>query len=128
MTGLVPVIHVTPPRGGLRFGRLVASSEVRSRHDVDDRDKPGHDGVRFCGVLLGRIQGLLAGGALVFALALSISPTLAQTASLGIVEPSGNPKPEYSKAADPSAADLIETWRSANQNMQNKRVDRERFE
>jgi hypothetical protein len=58
-----------------------------------------------------------------------ISPALAETgAPLGIVEPSGNPKPEYSKARDPSAAQLIETWRSANQNMSEKRVDRERFE
>lgn len=45
-----------------------------------------------------------------------------------IVEPSGNPKPAYSKAHEPSARDLIETWRSSNEFMPGKRADRERFE
>jgi hypothetical protein len=45
-----------------------------------------------------------------------------------IVGPSGSPKPQYSKAHDPSAAELAETWRSSNNLMPLKRTDRERFE
>ena len=39
----------------------------------------------------------------------------------GIVEPTGNLKPEYSKNPDPSPRDLIETWRSANLAIEGKR-------
>jgi hypothetical protein len=39
MAGLVPAIHAAPlPANPKRFRRL---------YDVDDRDKPGHDGVGF---------------------------------------------------------------------------------
>lgn len=58
-----------------------------------------------------------------------VAPALAQTgAGPEIVQPSGNPKPQYSKQKSPSAADLIETWRSANQFLPKRRVDNERFE
>jgi hypothetical protein len=63
-------------------------------------------------------------GALPFA-----APAFAQNgAPTIIVEPSGSPRPEYSKARDPSAAQLIETWRSSNRFMTEKKVDNERFE
>jgi hypothetical protein len=45
-----------------------------------------------------------------------------------IVAPSGIARPPYSKAHDPSASELIETWRSSNNLMPQKRTDRERFE
>ena len=49
-------------------------------------------------------------------------------AATSIVEPSGNPSPSYSKAKEPTAQELIETWRASNQFMPEKKVDRERFE
>jgi len=52
----------------------------------------------------------------------------AATAPAEIVLPTGNMNPDYSKAREPGARDLIETWRSFNKFMPNKRVDRERFE
>lgn len=56
-------------------------------------------------------------------------PARAQSApATTIVEPSRNPKPDYSKDRQPSAQQLIETWRSSNQLMPGKRVDLERFE
>jgi hypothetical protein len=70
-------------------------------------------------------------GAAWFALAACLfgAPVLAQTpAAPEIVEPTGNLKPEYSKNPDPSARDLIETWRSANLAITGKRVDQEKFE
>ena len=63
-------------------------------------------------------------GALGFALPASAQDAATRT----IVEPTGNPKPAYSTAREPKAADLIETWRSSNELMPGKRVDRERFE
>ena len=51
-----------------------------------------------------------------------------KTATPVIVEPTGNPKPAYSKDREPSAQQLIETWRSSNEFMPGKKVDRERFE
>jgi hypothetical protein len=45
-----------------------------------------------------------------------------------IVEPTGNPKPTYSRDREPSAQQLIETWRSSNQFIPGKKTDRERFE
>ena len=59
----------------------------------------------------------------------SIASAMAQTSvPLGIVEPTGDLKPAYSKEMEPSAQQLIETWRSSNQSLENKRVDTERFE
>lgn len=56
-------------------------------------------------------------------------PALAQKAAKpAIVEPTGNSKPAYSKDKEPSAQQLIETWRSSNEFMPGKKVDRERFE
>jgi hypothetical protein len=56
-------------------------------------------------------------------------PALAQTAQpVTIVEPTGDLKPEYTKAQTPSPQQLIETWRSFNQYMTNKKVDTERFQ
>ena len=60
---------------------------------------------------------------------ISIASAMAQTAEpLGIVEPTGDLKPAYSKEMEPSAQQLIETWRSSNQSLDDKRVDTERFE
>src|SRR5450756_1877617 len=60
---------------------------------------------------------------------IAAGPALAQkTATPVIVEPTGNPKPAYSKDREPSAQQLIETWRSSNEFMPGKKVDRERFE
>jgi hypothetical protein len=56
-------------------------------------------------------------------------PASAQTATTPtIVEPTGNAKPAYSKEKEPSAQQLIETWRSSNELMPGKKVDKERFE
>lgn len=56
-------------------------------------------------------------------------PAMAQkTATPAIVEPTGNSRPAYSKDRQPSAQQLIETWRSSNELMSGKKVDRERFE
>lgn len=49
-------------------------------------------------------------------------------ATAGIVETTGNPNPAYAKAREPTARDLIETWRSSNKFMPDKKADRERFE
>src|SRR5664280_31096 len=60
---------------------------------------------------------------------MAAGPALAQkTATPVIVEPTGNPNPAYSKDREPSAQQLIETWRSSNEFMPGKKVDRERFE
>ncbi|MGD0642319.1 MAG: hypothetical protein ABSC22_16350 [Roseiarcus sp.] len=54
---------------------------------------------------------------------------LAQPAQpVSVVEPTGNLKPQYSKAQTPSPQQLIETWRSFNQNMTDKKVDTEQFQ
>ena len=45
-----------------------------------------------------------------------------------IVGSTGDVNPEYSKAHEPSAQQLIETWRSFNKHITGKRVDQERFE
>lgn len=45
-----------------------------------------------------------------------------------IVRSSGNPNPAYSKAREPMAQELIETWRASNEFMPEKRVDGESFE
>jgi len=59
----------------------------------------------------------------------SIASAIAQTsAPLAIVEPAGELTPAYSRETEPSAQQLIETWRSSNQALENKRVDKERFE
>jgi hypothetical protein len=57
-----------------------------------------------------------------------IASALAQGTPSSIVESTGDLNPEYSKAKEPSAEQLIETWRSSNKFMTGKRVDRERFE
>jgi hypothetical protein len=49
-------------------------------------------------------------------------------AAIHIVEPSGDPEPTYSKSREPTAQELIETWRASNRFMPEKKVDRERFE
>jgi len=73
-------------------------------------------------------------GVVALALALSapclgaVAPAHADSAPASIVEPTGELNPEYSKAPAPSAQQLIETWRSFNKNMTDKRVDQERFE
>jgi hypothetical protein len=56
-------------------------------------------------------------------------PVLAQSgAPVTIVEPTFDARPVYSKEREPSAQQLIETWRSANLRLPQKRVDEERFE
>src|ERR1039458_8470018 len=73
-------------------------------------------------------------GVVALALALSapclgaVAPAHADSAPASIVEPTGDLNPEYSKAPAPSAQQLIETWRSFNKNMTDKRVDQETFE
>ena len=68
------------------------------------------------------------------ALALSVSrlcavgPAYAASVPTSIVGPTGDLNPEYSKAQEPSARQLIETWRSFNKHITGKRVDQERFE
>jgi hypothetical protein len=52
----------------------------------------------------------------------------AASAPISIVGSTGNLNPEYSKAREPSAQQLIETWRSFNKHITGKRVDQERFE
>ena len=55
--------------------------------------------------------------------------TQAQTLrSATIVAPSGDLSPSYSNVRDPTAQELIETWRASNQFMPDKRVDTESFE
>jgi hypothetical protein len=57
------------------------------------------------------------------------SSAFAQNApSITFVEPTGDTKPAYSKEHDPSELALIETWRSGNLLLPQKRVDQERFE
>ena len=65
---------------------------------------------------------LAVAGLLIAACAFSAAAAPAE-----IVQPTGNPNPEYSKAREPDAQALIETWRSSNKFMTGKRVDRERF-
>ena len=45
-----------------------------------------------------------------------------------ILEPSGDPKPSYARDRDPTARQLIETWRASNEFMPSKQVGAERFE
>jgi len=45
-----------------------------------------------------------------------------------VVEPTGNPNPVYATSRDPTAEELIETWRASNKFLTDKKVDRERFE
>jgi hypothetical protein len=60
---------------------------------------------------------------------ISIASAMAQTAApLAIVEPTGDLTPAYSKEMESSAQQLIETWRSSNLSLEDKRVDTERFE
>src|ERR1019366_4342939 len=55
---------------------------------------------------------------------MAAGPALAQkTATPVIVEPTGNPKPAYSKDREPSAQQLIETWRWSNEVMPGKKVE-----
>jgi len=72
------------------------------------------------------IRSRCGAAGLALSLLIPSAPAPAQTPQ--IVEPTGNPKPQYSKATDPSPRDLIETWRSLNANMDEKRVDKEKFE
>lgn len=58
----------------------------------------------------------------------SASAQGASVATTNIVEPTGDPKPSYSKDREPTAQQLIETWRASNEFMPEKRVDKERFE
>ena len=66
--------------------------------------------------------------AIAFALSALLWAIARAEGDLGIVESSGNPNPEYSKSTEPTAADMIETWRSANKLLPERRVDSERFE
>jgi hypothetical protein len=68
------------------------------------------------------------GHRIAIAAALIAACSIAGAAPAEIVQPTGNPNPEYSKAREPDAQALIETWRSSNKFMTAKRVDRERFE
>lgn len=52
----------------------------------------------------------------------------APAATPEIVEPTGDPAPSYAKAREPTARDLIETWRSFNGLVPGKRGDSEKFE
>ena len=52
----------------------------------------------------------------------------AASAPISIIELTGDLNPEYSQAQEPSAQQLIETWRSSNKLMPGKRVDLESFE
>ncbi len=52
----------------------------------------------------------------------------ASAATADIVLPTGNQAPAYATDKDPSAQQLIETWRSSNNLMPGKKVDNERFE
>ncbi len=58
----------------------------------------------------------------------AVGPAYAESSPVSIVEPTGNLNPEYSRAREPNAQELIETWRSSNKNLTGKRVDQERFE
>jgi hypothetical protein len=68
---------------------------------------------------------IIVGGCLV----IFAAPVVAQdAASITFVEPTGDMKPGYSKERNPSEQALIETWRSGNLSLPQKRVDQERFE
>jgi hypothetical protein len=83
----------------------------------------------FDGVSVGKVSSRWRSASLALAACLCAAAALAQSAAAPeIVEPTGNLKPEYSKNPDPSARDLIETWRSANLAIAGKRVDQEKFE
>jgi hypothetical protein len=75
-----------------------------------------------------RVQPARSRLALAFALAMIAASSIGAAARAEIVEPTGNPNPEYSKAREPDAQALIETWRSSNKFMTGKHVERERFE
>ncbi len=70
-----------------------------------------------------------AAGVAALILSIAAVPCCAQpVAQPTIVEPSGITNPVYSRNPDPSAAELIETWRSSNRYMTKKQVPFERFE
>ena len=52
----------------------------------------------------------------------------AAAAVKSILDPSGEANPAYATSKEPTAQELIETWRASNQFMTEKKVDRERFE
>ena len=74
-------------------------------------------------------NGEIARLGVALALALSVSrlyavgPAYAASVPTSIVGPTGDLNPEYSKAQEPSARQLIETWRSFNKHITGKRVD-----
>ncbi len=53
--------------------------------------------------------------------------TKASADAAEFIGPSGNPKPAYTKERNPTAQQLIETWRASNEFMPGKRVSSERF-
>ena len=57
-----------------------------------------------------------------------VGPAYSASPSVSIIRSTGDLNPEYSKAKEPSAQQLVETWRSFNKHITGKRVDQERFE
>ena len=58
----------------------------------------------------------------------AVGPAYTASAPTSVVGSTGDLNPENSKAQEPSAQQLIETWRSFNKHITGKRVDHERFE